>query len=232
MPALLRAAYQARVHRLAGLALDTWLVLLAWGAALLMLLYNWRALGPVDLALMALLLLAGAAVLWLRGWAARRDYVIFTPAAGVTAPTSAALDPDHKLLLRATGLFEVEGKSHFFADMTAYWRSFATREHAVMGILSASRVLGAATLPHRYAGMWYIFFQPEMQRTVQAGALAFGRAVRPALRVVYQCLPDDGGRTLVQRLRRQPAEGRRATVYLAFDDEASRSAVWADLLSD
>jgi hypothetical protein len=229
--ALLHAAYRARVYRLAGWALDRWLVTLAWGGALLIGLYHWRDLRPFDAVLMALLVLVGAAVLWLRTWFARRAYVIFTPAA-VDTPSPAPLDPADKVLLHATGVFEVEGRVQFFADLLAYWRTFGTREHAVMGILHASRLLGLAALPRRDLGMWYIFFRPERQRHVEAGSLTFGATVRPALRVVYEYPPVDADRTMGQRLRRQPADGRVATVYLAFDDAATQRLVWADLLSD
>jgi hypothetical protein len=135
MPArLLELAYRLRQHRMVGWSLDRWAGTLAWGAAALILLF-WvlRGMPPVPVlhwTLLVFLALAGLALLGLRGWAKSRSYVIFTPQPGLIAPPSAALRPSDKLPVRATGRFEVEGRSEFFADLMAYWRTFASREHA------------------------------------------------------------------------------------------------------
>ena len=90
-------AYQLRLHRVGGWALDRWAVTLAWGAsALILTQWAWRG-QPVLPAwhwlILALLLLSGAAVMALRGWAARRSYVVFLPEPGLALSGSAAAAP-------------------------------------------------------------------------------------------------------------------------------------------
>ena len=134
------------------------------------------------------------------------------------------MDPADKFPLRATGQFEVEGKSHFFADLPAYWRTFATREHAIMAVVLPSRYLLLGALPDADLGMWYMFFDPQMVETIMPGDLTFGTARRPALEVSYRCPPDPAHprRSLVQILRRRPPAGQHRTIYLSFDDEVAR----------
>ena len=90
-------AYQLRLHRVGGWALDRWAVTLAWGASVLILTrWMWRG-QPVLPAwhwlILALLVLSGAAVVVLRGWAARRSYVVFLPEPGLASPPPTALAP-------------------------------------------------------------------------------------------------------------------------------------------
>ena len=87
--------------------------------------------------------------------------------------------------MRATGYFEVEGKVHFFAHILAYWRTFATREHAIMAIVPASNFLWFGSVPDTDVGMWYIFFRPEVIREVCGGELYFGDRSSPALCLTY-----------------------------------------------
>ena len=229
---LLRTAYQLRYHEFAGWALDRWLATFALAAALLVWLFGRQSLGRPVWFLAGLLLLVGLAVLVLRRWAAARMYVVFRPQPTLPAPPGRPLDPTGKVSLHATGAFEVEGRQHFFADLLAYWRTFATREHAVMAIIHPSRYLLVGATPGQDLGMWYIFFQPAMRTAVTAGELAWGRQCRPALEVRYQ-LPSARKPPAWRRfLRRPAAEGRPRVVYLAFDDQPSLQQVWADLLAD
>jgi hypothetical protein len=229
---LLELAYRLRHHRLAGWGLDRWGVTLAWAPAVLILLL-WLLRGmPSEAAgrwvLLALLWLAGLGLLILRVWARRRSYVAFTPQSGLAPPPGAALPPSEKLLVRATGRFEVEGRPGFFAGLVAYWRTFASREHAVMAIAHESRFLRLGTRPAEEVGMWYVFFRPETIEAVTPGRLAFGSLVSPALRVAYRYSeppPDDG------RRRARP-KAIRTVLYLACEDEDGRTRIWADLLAD
>jgi hypothetical protein len=228
-PWLLRLAYQLRLHRLGGWALDRWAVTLAWGAsAVILVQWAWRgqpALPTWHWLILALLLLGGAAVLALRIWARRRSYVVFTPDPGRTPPAPEPLQPGDRLSLHATGQFEVQGRERLFADLTAYWRTYTSREHAVLAIQHPTRFLLLGHSRQEDAGMWYAFIPPAAIREVSPGTLRFGRAASPGLRVVY---------------RRQPpaAEGKRppqpvaATLYLVFADDVLRGRVWADLAAD
>ena len=229
---LLEFAYRLRQHRLVGWGLDRWGITLAWGAgALIMLIGLVRGRPFVSAghwALLALLALAGLALFILRAWANGRSYVIFTPLTNLTTPPAAALQPSDKVSVRATGRFEVEGRPGFFADLMGYWRTFASREHAVMAIAHESRFLGLARRSPEDVGMWYVFFRPETIDAVTPGRLAFGSRVSPALRIAYRHVPpssDDGSR----RARSRPA---RTVLYLACEDEEARGRIWADLLVD
>lgn len=226
----LKLAYGLRYHRLGSWALDGWLsALLALAAGYLVLSDRLR---PPALAWGAagVLAILAAAVPFLIARAAERSFVVFAPDASSSMPAPQPSDPSDKVLLHATGQFEVEGKSHFFADLPAYWRTFATREHAIMAIVGRARFLLLGTMPARDTGMWYIFFRPETVQAVEAGRIAFGRACRPALHVGYLRPPVVGAKRRWLGLRPPPGAGP-ADVYLGFDDEGTRQAVWADLLA-
>lgn len=228
-------SYQVNRHHWMGAPLDRWaavgLVMLAGLFAI-----RWLPGGAVGVALCALLL---AALLLLRRLAARRYFQVFV-AEGEPArrrPAAAMLDPADKLLLRATGGFEVEGRNRDFTELLAYFRSFETREHAVMAICPPSSFVGIGAWPGHEIGMWYMFFKnTEIQRIVP-GQVEFGRANRPALRIdVRREIPPatspldvwggyrSGGRT--------KPRFENATLYLSFDSPADRERVLADLLAD
>jgi hypothetical protein len=158
-------------------------------------------------------------------------YLIFTAQPELPVPAGQALDPADKIALHATGQYEVEGKSHFFADLLAYWRTFATREHAVMAIVHESRYLLFGTMPESDIGMWYIFFKPRDIRSVAAGQLTYGAQHRPALAVSYLGPPGPSPSGLRRLFSKAPTR-EKMTAYLVFDDEAGRACVWADLLAD
>jgi hypothetical protein len=219
-----------RQHRSAGWGLDRWGITLTWGvAAAILLLWLLRGRPFVSAghwAFLALLALAGLGLIILRAWAKGRSYVIFTLQSGRTAPPAAALRPSDKVLVRATGRFEVEGRSEFFADLMAYWRTFASREHSVMAIAHESRFLGVGSRPAEDVGMWYAFFRPETIEAVTPGTLAFGSRTGPALSIAYRHTPpqpDDGRRRALPK----PV---RTLLDLACEDEEARRRIWADLL--
>ena len=225
---IFKLAYQFRLHRVGGWALDRWAVTLAWGAGVFILTrWAWRG-QPVLPAwhwlILALLLLSGAVVVALRGWAARRSYVVFLPESGLVSPPPTPLLPEDKIPLRATGRFDVQGREHLFADLPAYWRTYASREHAVLAIQHPTRfLLGQSRAEDD--GMWYAFIPPAAITEAMPGALRYGRRVSPGLRVVYR-------RQSPARDGKRPPKAVVATIYLAFEDEASRASVWADVVAD
>ena len=224
---MLKALYQLRIHRCGAWTLELWALIVAWGtAAALLLRWLWRgtpALPWPHWLVLGLLIGAGGALLALARWAARRAYSIFEPQAHLPPPASRGLDPEDKVLHHATGRFEVAGKAHRWVDLLAYWRTFATREHAVMAIVHASRYALLGSMAEADVGMWYIFFRPEDVRSLTPGRLTFGRTTRPALRIVCEIVPTAPLR------RNRPGQPIIETVYLAFEDEAARGRVWADL---
>lgn len=204
---LFRLCYQARGHRWNGWPVDYWL------SFVLVLIAGLASLGAVP-GDRATIYTVAAVVLVLWGlllWAKRNQYVEFVPQetpehAGPAAP----LIPADKIEVRATGTFEVEGKEHQFCDLPAHYRTFATREHAVMAIVPPSRFLALGKRPEGEVGMWYIFFQPQQILDLSPGSLGHGLETRPALRVTYE-------------------EEAPKIVYLSFDDDTDRQRVWADL---
>ena len=119
----------------------------------------------------------------------------------------------------------MQGRERFFADLTAYWRTYASREHAVLAIQHPSRFLLLGHSRDEDAGMWYAFIPPAAIAEVTPGQLRYGRQVSPGLRVVYRRQPP-------ARDGKRPPKAVVATIYLAFEDEATRVRVWADLVAD
>jgi hypothetical protein len=224
---LLKMAYQLRHHCLGDWALDRWVLTLALIVAAIIPL-RWlvfdRPQMLQDWILLLLLIGAAVGVSCLRYWAQRRLYVAFEPQVK-PPPAPRRLDPTDKVAVRPTGQFEVEGKSAIFADLLAYWRTFASREHTIMAIVHRSRFLLLGHTAAHELGMWYVFFTPETIEGITPGALAFGRSQRLGLRVAYRCKP------LLADARKPPGPVTRI-LYIGFDDEAGRQAVWADLLAD
>ncbi len=208
---LLRFAYQLHRHEVSGRALDRWLGICLF---LVGLLWAWGWLpGGRWVAVVAALLLVG--LIAFQVWARRAAYVRFTPSDAQTPPQRGEkLSPEDKIAIRATGHFEVEGRRQFFADLQAFFRTFATREHAVIAYVPKSRFLGIGRWPGHEVGMWYIFFLPRQVISLEWGDLIFGTRRRPASRITYR------------------GEKRPETIYLSFDGEEERRRVWEDILCD
>jgi len=208
---LFRLAYQLQSHRWNGWRLSSWLsfalVLLA-GLASLDVVRGGRA--TVYGAAAVFLILWGVII-----WASRNRYVLFRAEDNRAKPGLAApLTPADRIEVRATGSFEVEGKKSQFSDLQAYFRTFATREHAVMAIVPPSRFLFLGSRPREEIGMWYIFIHDRQIIDMAPGKLRFGLRERPALRVVYR------------------EEAGAKIAYLSFDDHSHRQRVWAGLDRD
>ena len=250
---LLRLAYELRHHRFSGWALDRWGASLALGGALFLLLntvyfpvhtvyfpvqwllrarpavapWHWPILvlqAPLGVPACGVALVGGGLV-FLRTWARRRSYVVFRAQPDLPLPAPRKLSPADKVPLHATGCFEVEARPGFFAYLLAYWRTFESREHAVMAIQHPSRFLWLGSVPAEEIGMWYLFLRPDSLVEVTPGRLAFGGDSSPGLRVSYRSeVPVRGG-------RRKPKTVTEVA-YLAFAGDEDRQRVWADLLAD
>ncbi len=228
----LQTLYIVRRYQVMGAPAQRWIVILLLLAALLMaigLLPGGPAGGLIGLLLAIALLLS-------QRLAESRQYVHFQPApAGQSLPAATPINSSEKLIVRATGLFEVEGKAQRFTELPAWYRSFSTREHAIMAVLAPSRRLARlASWPEDELGMWYIFIKHDELRQVQPGVLRFGRAHRPALRLlVEQVLPDRNAVMDAWGLQwgkdKSKLATRQQTIYLSFDGEAERARVVEDL---
>ena len=228
-------SYQVNRHHWMGAPLDRWgmvaLIILAGLFAI-----RWLPGGVAGVAVCGVLLIL---LLLLRSVASRRFYMVFT-AEGEPVQhrvDAARMDPADKLLLRATGRFEVEGKRQDFTELLAYFRSFETREHAIMAICPPASFLGIGTWPEHEIGMWYMFFKHSEIRQILPGELVFGTTHRPALRVkVSREIPQETSPLDVwggyRSGRRAKLKYEDATLYLSFDSPADQSIVLADLLAD
>jgi hypothetical protein len=231
---LFRVSYQLRHHEWAGVSLERWAMfglLIAAGLFAVGVLPGGLA-GVVSCGIFLV------AVIVIASLAARRQFVVFKeePASELPHAAGSALDPADKLLLRATGLFEVEGKEARFADLLAYFRSFQTREHAVMAIVPPSKMLLVGSWPDSEVGMWYLFFKANEIRRIRPGLLSFGWHSRPALLIdVEQVIPPPTSPLDVwggYRSGNQKPKVRRQVFYLSFDSPSDRQTVLGDLLAD
>lgn len=214
-----RLIYYVDRMLLAGAPVSRWLnILLLFVGAL-------GALGLVPghwlTAALCALLLAG--FFWLRHHWRSRDYVQFQEA---TLPqiTPQALAPSDKVPIHATGYFTVEGKNERFTWLQGYFRTFATREHAVICLVQPKLTL-MAQWPEKDVGMWYVFFFPRSVRNVRYGTVTFGRKTQPCVAVEHEIHIPKKGRFSRERTLHE-------TVILASDTEADALRMLADLLHD
>jgi hypothetical protein len=227
MARLYKLAYQLQVHKFADTQLDVLLRNVGIVAAIIIVL-QWLVRGRPALPVwhwlvLVLIVLGVVGLIVLRGAAARAGYVRFTHQPALAAPASLTLAPDDKEAAFASGRFEVEGKEGRHANLIAYWRTFGSREHAVMAIQHPSR-FALGSLPSDRIGMWYAFFKPEDIEEIAAGTVAFGGVLRPGLKIVYRRPPPQDGK--------RPKQPVREVLHLAFEAEPARDRVWADLLAD
>lgn len=216
-PASLLYAWRRRYFAGAPLIrLPQWLLLIAgalWATGLLP--GRWWGTG-----LCLLLLLALQATVW---WLRRRDFVRFEQDA-LPPVQPQPLAATAKIPLFATGLFGVERKERRFTWLPGFYRTFATREHALLCQVN-DHPAGFGDAPPEEEGLWYVFFTPPAIEAVQAGTLTFGRNQRPALAVNYRHTP-------ARQIGKQSPTTRSETVYLAFQQDKDRERVLADLLVD
>ncbi len=160
---------------------------------------------------------------WLRRYWHRQEYVRFREE---TRPpvTPRPMIPSDSIPINASGYFTVEGKSERFTWLQGYFRTFATREHAVICLVQPKRFL-LAEWPEKDVGMWYIFFYPKAIRDIRYGTVAFGRATQPCLAIEHEIhIPKSG------RFRRERTV--QETIMLASPTEADARRILADLLYD
>lgn len=211
--------YHLARRQLLGLPLIRWLYLLLCLTPLLMTLLlplPWSFVGGLGP-----LLLIG---LWLWEWSARKQgYVRFTP---LPAPpvTPKPLPPKAKLPVYVSGLLAVENKARPFAAVPGFYRTFNTREHALLCRVRAQGITGLGAWPPDEEGLWYAFFTADHVHSVRTGIIAFDRTPMAGFAVDYTPpQPLDGKR------RRRP---QRQTLYVAFPQPEDFQTALADLAVD
>ncbi|MCB0044198.1 MAG: hypothetical protein KDD92_02080 [Caldilineaceae bacterium] len=208
--------YQAYRHELAGISLTRWLIWLL--TALAIVAATPLLPGPWWLGGIALL-----PALWLAIMVVTRrsrDFVRFD-AQPTPALTPQKLDSADKIPAHVTGHFSVEGQYMRYTWLPGFYRTFSTREHALLCLVRPRRFARIGIWPPEQAGMWYIFFTPPLVRAVRYGRLYFERKPRPAVAVTYELTISRPGR------KEKVAE---ETVYIACADEAAAHSILADLL--
>ncbi len=157
------------------------------------------------------------------------DFVRFEeeslPATHAQAAPPTVLQPADKIPVHVTGQFAVESREARFTWISGFYRTFATREHALLCQIQDKRVLGLARLDDEKIGMWYIFFHPEDIIELRLGKVFFGSTPSPAIaatrRVEGKAKKRFGREKIVHE-----------TFFMAFKDESTRHQVWMDLHVD
>ena len=206
--------YKAYHHEVGAIRLTRWLVMGLIAATVGLLVFRlWWLSGALALA-------ATALIVSIRLWR-RRDFVRFQ-AEALPAVTPQKLRPSDKLPIYATGHFSVEGQYARYTYLPGYYRTFSTREHALLCLVRSSSFLRVATWPPEQTGMWYAFFTPALMHDVRYGMLHFNRQASPAIAVEYDFSYVKPGRSKQEILRE--------TIYIACADQDTAQRVLADLL--
>lgn len=195
------------------------MVLLAAGAGI-----TWLS-QPNPLRYLALLWLLAAAVLY--GVVRRQfqnHFIVFR-----SDPTHQVspqrLPSSRKLSVLASGHFYVEGKYGHFTWLEGFFRTFPSREHAVICLVQPSRYLFLGRSPEEKVGMWYMFIQPQDLTQVDFGQVHYGPQVKPGLRLQYAL-------TIPKKNRLSRERTVLETVYLAFESVQEAEEAMADLALD
>ena len=208
--------YPLRRHNLGAFSLLHWISILSLGGAALI------ATGRFDVHRLwsCPLLLLTVAIPVADYLAFKRDYVSFTSESHV--PEATRLSPQTHVSVWATGLFEVEGRFRRHTWLEASYRTFPSREHAVIATCVPSTLLRVGRSRGQDHGMWYIFCLPQAIRNVQVGRVQFGRQQRPAVALTHTM-------EVPGRFRRKRTRLEDVVVYLGCERTADALAIAGDL---
>ena len=216
----LRAVYYAFSRFLLGgaplgRAVSTVLLVLAglWATGLL----------PGRWAVTALWLSLLAAHITLAAALRRKSYVVFE-----AAPHPQATEPfaaESRTPVYVTGLLSVEGKCRRFTFLPAYYRTFATREHAILALVRTRGLWGLASLPEDEPGMWYAFVTPDQIRSVTSGKIRFDGQIFDAVALSYSL-------TAPAKHRFQREKTTTETLYIAATNAQDAARLCSDLVFD
>jgi len=203
-------SYHLRRHVVMSMRMDVFLVATCLLGALV-------ALGQKEsswgIALLALAL-GGSALVTI---AQRKGYLIFLPDSNTRlSPPHPALDPDTKLLIRASGHFAIRDQVCYLVEHQTILTTPCSREHILIAELQPGRFLLIGRSRSSEWGWWYQFLKAEAIDQVVPGVVIHGWQPRLALQVRYQIHDREG--------REETAE-----TILSFDDQETRTLAWADL---
>jgi len=207
--------YHLSRQQVAGLPVLRWLYLLI-GACTLLTLFL-----PTPWLWLGVLSPLSITALWLWEWSARRrNYIHFTPLPPPPV-VPVALSPSVKLPVYVSGLLAVENKARPFAGVPGFYRTFGTREHALLCQARRRSLLKLASWPAEEEGLWYAFFTAAHVHGLQTGVIAFDRRSLPGFALDYT-----PAQPLGSKRRRKP---QRLTLYVAFPRQEDFQAALGDL---
>lgn len=210
--------YKAYRHELGGVSLTRWFFSACLALAFIWLVgvFPGRWIGVAFWLVAALA--GGLTTALLR----RRNFVRFY-AGTLPAVTPRPAGPEDKFAAYVTGHFTVEGRYARFTMLPGFYRTFATREHALLCLVRDSRFLRVGRWMADQVGMWYVFFMPDEITDVQYGKLQFDRTLHDAIAVTYQLTTPATG-----KLKREQTV--LETVYIVPGSEEGGRRILADLL--
>lgn len=210
--------YRLGRHKISDVSLTRWVQVILLALAIIAGL-NWQSGGWI---LSGLLLLGMITFTFYKHQWQRRSYVTFEES-DMPAVAPHPLKPADKIPIYASGHFSVEAKQGHFTWLNGYFRTFATREHALLCLVQPSRFALLGKSPEKDVGMWYIFFKADEIESIRWGRLTHGADSLPGLAITL--------RVFIPKQRRfQRDRTLRRVVYMACPSQEEASQILADLL--
>lgn len=152
----------------------------------------------------------------------RTNYAHFQaePDASLGEAGAERLPPSQKIEVHVSGTLSVAGKRRDFLWLPGFYRTFATREHALLCICRDRRILGIGAPPEADMGLWYAFWNGEQIVEMLPGKVGAGGRMSPGIRLTYLPTGKQG------RFGAPPAPD---VLYIACANEADRACIWGDL---
>lgn len=209
--------YHTRQRTFLGFSLAGWLKNLP----LLLLLIAWLLAYHTAVLLLALALALLVRLLY--AVSERAGFVTFVPDGNMRLPEEVEPPADHrKIKVFASGVFAVHDREAYLLQRPAHYWRLPIGEHLIM-------------VEERPGRFLYQFWRGETVQRVQPGQVLFGS--RPQTGLAVDCLsawgPDAAtpGKSYYVGGESESAPVRR-TIYLTFDREDDRQAVWRNLMRD
>lgn len=212
--------YRLARHKFSDISLTRWIQLLLIGLAAIAGL-NWQRGGWLIVLLLvaALVIFTVYAQLW-----RRKSYLTFVESSLPTVVPK-PLKPSDKINVVVSGHFSVENKQGDFTWLQGYFRTFATREHALLCMVPSTRFALIGSTPPKDVGMWYIFFKADDIDKIRWGMLTYGAENLTGLAVTHRLF-------IPKRRRFQRDRTVQYTVYIGCADPAEAMQILADLLHE
>lgn len=210
--------YRTNRRRLLGFSVGGWLKNLPFLFALLAVVMRWSAFWIIFGIVLAIII----RILYWR--AKKAGYIHFLEVKGQTRPDNGRiLKDDVKVPACATGRFSVKDWEEYVLERPAeYWR-IPIGDHAFM-------------VEHQPGRYLYEFIQRGALEQVESGFLFFGRRPKPALAITFLSTWGSGSEEVnfqfyAPSKNSSPGKFRRK-IYLTFEKDADKNAVWRSLLRD